>query len=118
MSSTQKDYGFLINKDIKLYIENKPAFKLVKKDSDTAEKIANVEFTIYELDKDGNQVDFAKNINNEYSIGLYIRDKILGIGTMTFITEDNYFASLGHGIYDNNVLLNSVNNRQSLNKYL
>ena len=51
---------------IKLYIENKPAFKLVKKDSDTAEKIANVEFTIYELDKDGNQVDFAKNINNEY----------------------------------------------------
>lgn len=54
-------------------------------------------------------IDVIKNINNEYSIGLYIRDKILGIGTMTFVTEDNYFASLGHGIYDNNVLLNSLN---------
>lgn len=54
-------------------------------------------------------IDVIKNINNEYSIGLYIRDKILGIGTMTFVTEDNYFASLGHGIYDNNVLLYSLN---------
>ena len=54
-------------------------------------------------------IDVIKNTNNEYSIGLYIRDKILGIGTMTFVTDDNYFASLGHGIYDNNVLLNSLN---------
>ena len=53
-------------------------------------------------------IDVIKNTNNEYSIGLYIRDKILGIGTMTFITEDNYFASLGHGIYENNTLLNSL----------
>ena len=53
-------------------------------------------------------ISVVKNINDEYTLGLYIRDKILGIGTMTFITEDNYFASLGHGIYDNNVLLNSL----------
>lgn len=54
-------------------------------------------------------IDVVYNSLNETSIGLYIRDKILGIGTLTFVTPDYKFASLGHGIYDNNVLLNSVN---------
>lgn len=54
------------------------------------------------------EINVLKNLSNEYTIGLYIRDKILGIGTMTFITNDKYFASLGHGIYDNNVLLNTL----------
>ncbi len=47
-----------------------------------------------------------KNNEDENSIGLYIRDQILGIGTMTFVTADNYFGSLGHGIYENKVLVN------------
>lgn len=51
------------------------------------------------------KIDVVKNQNNESSIGLYIRDQILGIGTMTFITLDNYFGSLGHGIYENKILV-------------
>lgn len=52
-------------------------------------------------------VDVVENSLNNKTIGLYIRDKILGIGTLTYITSDYAFASLGHGIYDNNVLLKS-----------
>lgn len=54
------------------------------------------------------QVDIIENANHEKSIGLYIRDQILGIGTLTFITQNNKFASLGHGIYDNKVLVNAL----------
>lgn len=50
-------------------------------------------------------IDIVNNTSNEKSIGLYIRDQILGIGTLTFITENNQFASLGHGVYDNQTLL-------------
>lgn len=46
--------------------------------------------------------------DNEKSLGLYIKDKIIGIGTMTFIDPiNNRFASLGHGIYEDNELINT-----------
>ncbi len=69
----------------------------------------NIEITL----KRGNSyintfLDVVSNALNEKSIGLYIRDKILGIGTLTYITPEYAFGSLGHGIYDNNVLLNST----------
>lgn len=45
------------------------------------------------------------NEDNSKSLGLFVRDKILGIGTMTFVNlETKKFASLGHGVenaYDN-----------------
>lgn len=45
------------------------------------------------------------NDDNSKSLGLFVRDKILGIGTMTFVNlETKKFASLGHGVenaYDN-----------------
>ena len=48
--------------------------------------------------------------NNEKSLGLYIKDKIIGIGTLTFIDpKTNKFASLGHGIYENNELIENKN---------
>lgn len=54
-------------------------------------------------------IGVVKNNNNESSIGLYIKDQIQGIGTMTFATNDGYFASLGHGIYENKKLIENVN---------
>ena len=53
-------------------------------------------------------IDIVKTVANEPSIGLYVKDKMLGIGTLSFI-YDNKFASLGHGIYENNELIN-INN--------
>ncbi|MCR5223790.1 MAG: hypothetical protein K6C11_01440, partial [Bacilli bacterium] len=47
-------------------ISDKPMFKLVKTDKDTGERLANVNFVIYELDASGNVKDYAKDVNNEY----------------------------------------------------
>lgn len=46
-------------------------------------------------------------LNNERSMGLYIKDRILGVGTLSFVTTDGFFASLGHGVYENNRLIDS-----------
>lgn len=42
----------------------------------------------------------VKNAEGEYMLGIWVRDDSQGIGTMTFITENNKFAALGHGISD------------------
>lgn len=70
--------------------------------------LENVKITI----KRGNKelitsCEVVKNKNNEPSLGLYIRDQILGIGTLTFINKDGIYGSLGHGVYENKVLVNN-----------
>jgi stage IV sporulation protein B len=42
----------------------------------------------------------ALNSAGEYQIGVWIRDSAQGIGTLTYIDEDNSFGALGHGIND------------------
>lgn len=42
----------------------------------------------------------AKNEAGEYKLGIWIRDNAQGVGTMTFIDENNQFGALGHGIND------------------
>lgn len=37
---------------------------------------------------------------NKYKAGIWIRDSSAGIGTVTFCTQDGYFASLGHAVCD------------------
>lgn len=49
-------------------------------------------------------IQVVKTTTNESSIGLYVKDKMLGIGTLSFVLN-NKFASLGHGIYENNKLI-------------
>ena len=41
----------------------------------------------------------AKDLNNKYKLGIFIRDEINGIGTITYI-KGNRFGSLGHPIID------------------
>ena len=36
----------------------------------------------------------------EYQIGVWVRDNIQGIGTLTFVNSDRKFGALGHGIND------------------
>lgn len=38
--------------------------------------------------------------NNQYKLGIWIRDNTQGIGTMTYIDENGKFGALGHGISD------------------
>lgn len=43
----------------------------------------------------------VKDVNGKYKLGIFIRDCINGIGTITFI-KDGRFASLGHPVVDEN----------------
>ena len=38
--------------------------------------------------------------NGEYKLGIWVRDNVQGLGTVTYITDDNQFGALGHGIHD------------------
>lgn len=54
-------------------------------------------------------IEIINNKQHEKSIGLYIKDKLVGVGTLTFINpETKTFASLGHGIVDQKVLIGSI----------
>ena len=35
-----------------------------------------------------------------YRLGIWVRDNVQGLGTITFLTKNNTFAALGHGIHD------------------
>ena len=35
-----------------------------------------------------------------YKLGIWVRDNLQGVGTLTFVTEDGCFGALGHGISD------------------
>ena len=37
---------------------------------------------------------------DEYKLGIWVRDNVQGLGTVTFLTEQNEFGALGHGIHD------------------
>ncbi len=56
------------------------------------------------IERDGKELEkevMVNKINDEYRLGLWIRDKISGIGTMTFYDPQNKtFAALGHAIKD------------------
>lgn len=44
-------------------------------------------------------------INNIVRTGLYVKDKVLGVGTMTFIDpKTNYYGALGHEIVDSDTM--------------
>ncbi len=44
-----------------------------------------------------------KNNKNKYSIGLYVKDYDLGIGTLTFASDNLMFASLGHKMVEKEI---------------
>lgn len=59
------------------------------------------------------EINIVKNENNINSLGLYIKDHITGIGTLTFINpETKIYASLGHnvndGLNEGNILDSSI----------
>ena len=45
----------------------------------------------------------AAKTKNNYSLGLYIKDCDIGVGTLTFCKEDGKYASLGHKMVDKEI---------------
>lgn len=57
-----------------------------------------------EVDRDGEPVLIAvspvKTAEQEYKLGVWVRQDTQGIGTISFVDEDGHFGALGHGITD------------------
>lgn len=79
-------------------------------------KVENIDGVIRALQENGNskvtiylrrgksdlkvKIDPVLTIDGEYKIGAWLREDTEGIGTLTYVTEDNKYAALGHGITD------------------
>ncbi len=46
------------------------------------------------------RVNAVETKEEDYKIGVWVKDDIQGIGTLTYMTEDGKFGALGHGITD------------------
>lgn len=46
------------------------------------------------------QVHAVRGQDGKYKLGIWIRDSIQGLGTVTYIQRDGNFGALGHGIHD------------------
>ena len=57
---------FVDGNTVKLVIQDKPLFKLTKIDSETGEVLANAKFIIFEIDENGREIDYAKDVNGNY----------------------------------------------------
>ncbi len=70
------------------------------------EKIAesNGEPIVLTINRNGETFDLMvtpqKDQEGEYKLGIWIRDNAQGVGTMTYVTKENEFGALGHGIND------------------
>lgn len=75
-----------------------------KKDLIKAIQNCNGENVRLNIRRDNKDIEYmitpVKTANGEYKIGAWIRDNTQGIGTMTFVTQDDRFGALGHGITD------------------
>lgn len=67
------------------------------------------EKVVCEIVRDGEKIikDLSpvKDIRAQYKLGLFVRDGINGIGTLTFIKPDGEFMALGHPVIENDALI-------------
>lgn len=102
-----KNYNVLIDSDLKI------GDKIIKIEDTVITSSSNMQETINKINKDninltyqrGSQ-EFTTNIklfkeDGEYKTGLYIRDTIRGVATLTYIdVENKTFGALGHEILE------------------
>ena len=59
---------------------------------------------VLEITRGGDTIDVAVTpevaADGTNKLGLWVRDDIAGIGTLTFVTEDHDYGALGHGVSD------------------
>lgn len=59
---------------------------------------------ILRIQRDGEFLEVAvtpaETIEGGYKMGLWVRDDLAGIGTLTYVTEDNHYGALGHAVSD------------------
>ncbi len=59
---------------------------------------------ILKLRRNGEEISIKMNAvytkQGNYKLGIWVRDSVQGLGTVTYITSDGKFGALGHGIHD------------------
>ena len=81
--------------------------KAVKMNTEVSQAVenSNGEALTFSVERNGKSFDVSFETaysvrEGKYKAGLWIRDSSAGIGTVTFATQDGYFASLGHAVCD------------------
>lgn len=81
--------------------------KTVKMNTEVSQAVenSNGEVLTFTVERNGETFDVSFETaysvsEGKYKAGLWIRDSSAGIGTVTFATQDGYFASLGHAVCD------------------
>lgn len=60
-----------------------------------------VELSIYREQKSLNvKMKAVEAAEKKYKLGIWVRDNVQGLGTITFLTKNSEFGALGHGIHD------------------
>ena len=89
--------------------------KKISNSQDFSEILANYEggYLIIEVMRGDSRLFFdvfpEKDVVGSYKIGVFLRDDLQGIGTVTYVKEDGSFASLGHPVTDSNGKLIEIN---------
>ena len=75
-----------------------------KKDLVSKIEALDSEDVVLQIRREEEEIDVkikaVQTAEGDYKLGIWVRDSVQGLGTITFITEDNQFGALGHGIHD------------------
>lgn len=78
----------------------------VKTKNDLVAQVAKMDSseTVLEIRREGEEIlvkmDAVKAKDQNYKLGVWVKDSMQGLGTITYLKEDGTFGALGHGIYD------------------
>lgn len=72
--------------------------------SNAVQEQMQLELTFLRNEKENNVKIVAQKdvLSGKYKLGMWVRDQSYGIGTLTFVKDGKYFASLGHPITSKN----------------
>lgn len=83
-----------------------------KKELTEAVEALDSDKVVLRLKRNGEEIQVrlkaAPYRNGEYKLGIWVRDNVQGLGTVTFLDRNSRFGALGHGIHDTDtsVLMN------------
>ncbi len=67
----------------------------------------DAEHVVLRLRRKGEEIDIKMNTvqigDGLYKLGIWVRDSMQGLGTITYITPNGMFGALGHGIHDSDI---------------
>lgn len=87
------------------YIQQIDGFSVTSKESLIQQVDASAgKKMVFKIQRNGEFLEVAvtpiESSSGEYKLGLWVRDDLAGIGTLTYATDDKQFGALGHAVSD------------------